>query len=358
VTLRGLDPISLVAPEHEPPWEPQEEAVPAPQEAVPDQEPTYADRLRAALVHGDDIKNIPPPEPLVEGVLDRDTLVLVFGPSGCTKTFVSLDLGLSVGTGTWWHGHKVEAGTVLYVVAEGLGGIGARVQAWQTKRNVHTCSEVSWLPMAVNLMDAAKVDALVEIVRLHKFDLVVFDTFARSMIGGDENTAKDIGVAVEAAERIRRACGACVVLVHHSGKDQAAGARGSSALRAAVATEIEVSHADGVTTIRQTKQREHEPAPPLRLALVPVGESCALEPYRGEGGLTKDVIELLAELDAIVTGDDGVSGSVWRDSSGVAVRSFYRRQKFLVDEGYCHKGGTPGRPLYTVSDLGKEVLSQ
>jgi len=30
-------------------------------------------------------------------------------------------------------------------------------------------------------------------------------------------------------------------------------------------------------------------------------------------------------------------------------QSFYRRQKCLVDEGYCHKGGTKGRPLHTVS---------
>ncbi|MDQ3641058.1 MAG: helicase RepA family protein, partial [Actinomycetota bacterium] len=321
-------------------------------------EPTYADRLRAAMVDGDDIKNIPPPEPLVAGTLDRDTLALVYGQSGCTKTFVVLDLSLSVATGTWWHGHRVEAGEVLYVVAEGLGGIGARVQAWQTKRQVHTCSEVSWLPMAVNLMDAAKVDALVEIVRLHQFDLVVLDTFARCIVGGDENSAKDIGVAVEAAERIRRASGACVVLVHHSGKDAASGARGSSALRGAVATEIEVSHADGVTTLKQTKQREHAPAEPVRLTLVPVGESCAFEPYRGEGGLTKETVDLLAELAAIVTDDDGVSGTVWKASSGVADRSFYRWQKYLVAEGYCHKGGTKGRPLYTVSDLGKEVLGQ
>lgn len=321
-------------------------------------EPTFAERLRERIVYGDAIKSIPPPAPLVAGVLDLDTLALLYGPSGSTKTFVALDLALSVATGTWWHGHKVEAGPVLYVVAEGLGGIGARVDAWEQQRRVWTAGETYWLPLAVNLLNVDAAHGLAELVADYTPRLIVLDTLARCIVGGDENAAKDVGIAVDAAERLRRASGACVLLVHHSGKDQAAGARGSSALRGAVATEIEVSHADGITTLKQLKQRDRVAADPMRLALVPVGESCALDRYRGETGLTKDAVELLAELDAIVSGDDGVSSTVWRSSSGVAERSFYRRQKFLVDEGYCHKGGTAGRPLYTVTDLGKEALAQ
>jgi hypothetical protein len=225
------------------------------------------------------------------------------------------------------------------------------------KRQVWTCGETSWLPKAVSLLDLTAANALAELVAEIGPRLVVLDTLARCMVGGDENTARDVGVAVESAEHIRRASGACVLLVHHSGKDVEAGARGSSALRAAVATEIECRHAEGVTTLRQMKQREHQAAEPMRLALVPVGESCALDQYRGEEpGLPRGAVELLAELAAIAT-DEGVSGSVWRDSSGVAVRSFYRWQKSLVELGYCHKTGAKAQARYTVSDLGKEVLA-
>lgn len=320
-------------------------------------EPTYTDRLRSALVYGDDIFNLKPPAPLVAGMLDLDTLALLYGPSGSTKTFVALDLALSVGTGTWWMGRAVEEGPVLYVVAEGLGGLGARVEAWQHQRQVWTCGRTVWLPRAVSLMDIGAANALAHLVGEIGPKLVVVDTLARCMGGGDENTARDIGIAVEAAEHIRRASGACVLLVHHSGKDETAGARGSSALRAAVATELECRHADGTTTLKQTKQRDHETAEPMRLTLVQVGESCALTRCRGEDeSLPAGALRMLAELDAIAT-EDGVSSKVWMVSSGVAERSFYRWQKGLLDNEYCHKEGSKAQARYTVTDLGKEVLS-
>jgi hypothetical protein len=319
-------------------------------------EPTYADRLRARVVYGDAIKDLPPPAPLVAGVLDLDTLALLYGPSGSTKTFVALDLALSVATGTWWHGHAVKAGPVLYVVAEGLGGIGARVDAWETRRQVWTAGETAWLPVAVNLLNDEAVEALVQIVADLRPQLVVLDTLARCLVGGDENTARDVGMAVEAAERVRRASSGCVLLVHHSGKDQAAGARGSSALRGAVATEVECSHVEGITTLKQLKQRDHETAEPMRLTLVPVGDSCALDRYRGDDDtLPGGALTLLADLAAIDTGD-GVSTKVWMASSGVAERSFFRWQKGLLDRGYCHKEGNRSQARYTLTDLGKQVL--
>lgn len=56
---------------------------------------------------------------------------------------------------------------------------------------------------------------------------------------------------------IRRATGAHVMLVHHTGKDQSRGARGHSSLRAAIDTEIELSRDDfGLITAKLTKQRD------------------------------------------------------------------------------------------------------
>jgi hypothetical protein len=57
---------------------------------------------------------------------------------------------------------------------------------------------------------------------------------------------------------IRQETGACILFVHHCGKDQAKGARGHSSLRAAVDTEIEVrASEDGdLKTATIVKQRE------------------------------------------------------------------------------------------------------
>jgi hypothetical protein len=72
------------------------------------------------------------------------------------------------------------------------------------------------------------------------------------MAGGEENSSVDMGQMVQHFDRIRRSSGAHVMVVHHSGKDQARGARGHSLLRAATDTEIEI----GDRQITVTKQRD------------------------------------------------------------------------------------------------------
>ena len=80
------------------------------------------------------------------------------------------------------------------------------------------------------------------------------------MAGGNENSPEDMGALVMNSDRIRQATGAHVAWIHHSGKDQAQGARGHSLLRAATDTEIEISRLDSnsPSTARVTKQRELE----------------------------------------------------------------------------------------------------
>jgi hypothetical protein len=65
-----------------------------------------------------------------------------------------------------------------------------------------------------------------------------------------------MGAAMKSADLLRGRTGAHVLLVHHTGKDAANGARGHSSLRAALDTEIEVTGTDGVRTAKVTKQRD------------------------------------------------------------------------------------------------------
>jgi hypothetical protein len=97
--------------------------------------------------------------------------------------------------------------------------------------------------------------------------LVVIDTLARSMGAGDENTAKDAAQFLRNCDLIRDATGAHVMVIHHTGKDEDRGARGSSALRAAVDNEIQVT-AD--RQIISRKQRDQESPEQLYFNLRPV----------------------------------------------------------------------------------------
>jgi hypothetical protein len=88
--------------------------------------------------------------------------------------------------------------------------------------------------------------------------LIIIDTLARAFAGGNENASEDMGLLVQNMDQIRAETGACVLFIHHSGKDQAKGARGHSSLRAALDTEIEVKAEEGsdIKTATTVKQRE------------------------------------------------------------------------------------------------------
>jgi hypothetical protein len=99
--------------------------------------------------------------------------------------------------------------------------------------------------------------------------LIVIDTLARTFGGGDENSTRDMNTFVAAVDQIREATGACILVVHHSGKDDSKGARGSTVLFGACDTEFEVKKV-GIENIilRTTKQKDAEEARPLTLRSV------------------------------------------------------------------------------------------
>ena len=79
------------------------------------------------------------------------------------------------------------------------------------------------------------------------------------MGGGNENAGEDMGKALGHCKRIHEKTGALVILIHHSGKDQAKGARGWSGLRAAADAEIEVLRDDqGQRSLRLSKSKDGE----------------------------------------------------------------------------------------------------
>jgi hypothetical protein len=82
--------------------------------------------------------------------------------------------------------------------------------------------------------------------------LIVIDTLSRALAGGDENSSTDMGALVKNVDALRAATGAHLLVVHHSGKNKANGARGHSLLRAATDTEIEIE----AGLIAVTKQRD------------------------------------------------------------------------------------------------------
>jgi hypothetical protein len=230
-----------------------------------------ADEIRRALLTGDQVRALAPPEPLVEGLLYRDSLALLYGPSGLGKSLTALDVAQHVAHARPWMGRPVTPGPVLYVVAEGVSGTGLRLDAWDAHHAPASAAHpVHWLPGAVNVHDPDWAEALAEVVAELAPVLVVVDTYARCTAGAEENSARDTGRTVAHLDLIRRAARSCVLSVHHTGKDTTAGARGSSALRGAMDTELELSGSRHAMRLDTRKQKDAPEAPPIHLAVTPV----------------------------------------------------------------------------------------
>jgi hypothetical protein len=184
------------------------------------------------LLGFDDLLAMPDPTWLIDSLVPGSGLSVLYGAPAAGKSFIALDWALCVATGLPWHGHEVEQRWVVYVAAEGRGGLKARAKAWWESRGRPDMSQVRWLPEAINLTDTEQIErARKTLASLpERPGLLVVDTVARTMVGGDENSARDLGLFINAVDGLRGADAA--LAVHHTGKDGKE-ERGSSALRAA-----------------------------------------------------------------------------------------------------------------------------
>lgn len=302
--------------------------------------------LRARLLTVEQLRTLPPPTFLIDEILVRNTLAVLWGKPGSGKSFVALDWALSVAVGQWWFRKQVDKGGVLYVAGEGVGGLNQRIAAWQTAHTVYDLGdhELYIHPGAINMLDTQWASALVELATELQPALVIADTLARVMVGGDENAARDMGLAIDAANRVQNATNAAVLFVHHDTKEGSS-MRGSSALLGAVDTSIECK-ADGQNmTLKCEKQKDAKPFEEIRMWREEVGGSCALTTPNGRGNNTDNeqaVIDLIEEA----AGPDGLSASQIVRLSDIPERTLFRTLKSLARDGAIDCIGSASRPKY------------
>jgi hypothetical protein len=212
----------------------------------------------------DEFLDRPEPEWLIEEVLPHGALACVYGEPNSGKSTVAIEMALALVRGIPWHSHPCKQGNVAYVAAESVGGVQKRLKAYGHDQgtDVKALKESLFLiPRGPNLLIAEDVSELIEHLKtLPKLTMVVLDTLARCTDGGNENSGEDMGRAIRHCQTIYEVTGAIVVLIHHSGKDQARGMRGWSGILGALDTEIEVTW-DRDTDVRSVaikKQRDGE----------------------------------------------------------------------------------------------------
>ena len=287
---------------------------------------------------------MPTPAWLIEGLLVENTLSCIYGTYGSFKSFVALDWALSIAGGHDWGGHAVQQRPVFYIAGEGTGGLGARIRAWE---NFHgrSAGDLPFyiLDEAAQLVERGEVDAVIAAIMAHSptvAPFIVIDTVARSMVGYDENSTRDMGLFVNAIERIQRETGGGhVCVVHHA---NASGTmRGNTALPAGVDTVIEVKRTKDsmFASLLPLKTKDRPPFDEImlvsRVVEVDDDRNTSLVLVLADGSPSTPVLEsdeqALAALEQ--AGDEGLTATEWEAASGLPRNTFYTVKKRLTERG-------------------------
>lgn len=282
---------------------------------------------------------------LIEGIMPINCIGGLMGAYGTFKSFIALDMALSVATGIDWHGHQTKMGPTVYVAGEGCDGIPKRCEAWQIHHQSECPEHFYVVENAPQLTQPKDVTELLRQVKSLPTmpHMMILDTLARCNVGGDENSSAEMGEVIEGAERIRRETGAAVLIIHHFG--WAARSRGSTALPSGIEVKIDITARGDHLKLTCDKQKDDAPFMPLHLIkkVIPIGpETTSLVFVDGEGApnemLPKSQLTKPQQVALDVLKQLGRAGWVkWKKAcfdAGIPDGTFRACPKILVDKGF------------------------
>lgn len=319
---------------------------------------------------------------VITDIVPAGGVVSLVGGSGVGKSFVAVDIACSIASGAQWHGYDVEhAGSVVYVAAEGGGGIDKRVLAWAQAHGMDDVPNLHMLldaPIIDDQKDAALVaETLAELSRRIQSPvrMVILDTLNRVM-QGEENSATAMAALMRGVEMIRQRLGCAVQIIHHTGHGEQQRARGSSAFFAALDSEITIKPiGTGVVELENTKSKDSEAFEPVRLkldkveikglfdrkgrplsSLVPRAMSMVEEGV-ALGEMTEDeamLWEIIEDMGVVKPYDESMRDAFYEELGELSQRQKRDRYRKAVDQlinkGRIYRDGKDhhGKPRYEV----------
>lgn len=203
--------------------------------------PSGADLLSGFIFPGD--TPLAPPRYIVKHLLTTKGVGILGGQSGAAKTFTAIELASCLWDGRPFFGHRVvERVGTLILAAEGAGTLPNRIEAVRQDKGNGPQPPIVWMEKVPNLADPEQVKALKPKIRALdaamrqrfgvRLGLIVVDTLIAAFGLQDENNSAEAQRVITHMQELGEPVGAFVLAVHHYGKDEATGLRGSSAYRA------------------------------------------------------------------------------------------------------------------------------
>lgn len=228
--------------------------------------------------------NVQDPTWLIPNVLPAAGIGMIYGESGSYKSFLALDMALCLAFGIpgQWGAPPVK-NDVLFLAGEGpVATAKKRWPAWMEWQDIEFRNDHRFLikdrvPFFSDSDAWEHVKA--DLAELNaKPSLIVIDTLSRLITGLDENSARDASMITNFMEQLSRYYECFVLAIHHTGKDQNKGARGSSAFYANMDTVISTKLKIGGTELRVRKQKDADVSDEISyFSVKEVGPSIVLE---------------------------------------------------------------------------------
>lgn len=198
----------------------------------------------------DEMENIPPKQWIIDKVFGRKDLGMIFGESGCGKTFVVVDMIISLcHQEDWADSMSVnEEVKIAYFAGEGFAGLAERFKAAARSRGFEKIPNFTLFDKMPQLFLGSDVNEYQESMkrfvieckkRDYKPDILIIDTLHTAIVDAEENSAKDVGRILSSCKHAISELGCSVILVHHTNKGGNS-ERGSGALRGGMDFMLEV----------------------------------------------------------------------------------------------------------------------
>lgn len=291
------------------------------------------------------LRDLPPTEILGDTQLIARGLNVIFGASGAFKSFYALNASLSV----------AQSDPVVYVAAEGVGGLFKRISAWRDYYR-RPAGQIQFVCEEVNLLSSDYVKQFIDVITPVKPALVVFDTLARCIPGGDENSAKDMGIAVRNSTIIQRTLNTAIAWIHHTNRAER-GERGSGAIRGAADAMIELSaHGDNIIRVSCSKLKDADPWATEEMRFHEVGDSGVLvsDTIGDPSKLSSVELQILEFLALDVFETSGAKANQIVNALNIPERKIYHTLSHLKRELQIEHD-SKGDP-YRLSQLGKKTI--
>ena len=210
---------------------------------------------------------------LVEGLIAVGDIAVFYGAAKTGKSFLTVDLALSLSNGDVWFDRSTRHAKVLYWAGEDFKGLIARRAA--CTRHKGACGVFSIGDDPLSLAPSKAADTLDALSNVLRYELapssledpsnysklppvLIVDTWAMLTASMDENSGKDMSAAMAALRELQvRVANLTIIIIHHAGKDGSRGMRGHSSLLAAVDVAIEVDRSSkglGRWTVRNARR--------------------------------------------------------------------------------------------------------